>query len=371
MTDSSGADAWGQAWLDAQRKYFDTWVDLSRQGQAAMGKGFQREAPANPFLSGVEQWFKMISPALPQENRDLSQRLLDMNKGFIQTGEQMWNLAQGMQQAMRAGQDWQQNAQEQLKAWQKQWTSGQQGATAGWNTLWGLPLQHFRQLSSSFSMFPGDVEKTLRGGGPLGASTLQHALQGALSTPAVGYTREMQEDWQEWASLWLEHAQALQKYEQLLMGVGNRTVEKMGAQILGLVKEGKGIESMRQAYDLWIDCAEDAYGALAQSSEFMETQAKLTNTLMAVKRQEQQMVEQALAVYDLPTRTEMDTAHERIHQLRRELRKLRHALEECGIENLHEKIDQIRSEMRGPVTTMPAAGQPKGKAKSTPSTKEA
>ena len=82
------------------------------------------------------------------------------------------------------------------------------------------------------------------------------------------------------------------------------------------------------------------------------------------------MVEQALSVYDLPTRTEMDTAHERIHQLRRELRKLRHALEECGMENLHEKIDQIRSELRGQVTTMPAAGQPKGKGKSNSSAKE-
>lgn len=351
MSDNDGAktpttNPWGEAWLDAQRKYFDTWLDLTRRGTETLEKTLKPEvAPTNPLVTGVEQWWKMMSPLVPDENRQVTNRLMEMNKGYMQMGEQVWNLAQGMQAAVKVGQDWRSTWQDQVKDWQRQWNT-RNNATVGWNTLWGLPLQHWRQLSSSYAMLPGDVEKTLRGAGPIGAETLHNAIKGILSTPTVGYTREMQEDWQEWGRLWLEHAQVAQKYESLLTGVGNRTVDLIGARLMAMMKEGKSLASLRQAYDLWVDCAEIAYAELAQGGEFIAAQAQLTNTLMAVKRQEQVMVEQLLSVFNLPTRSELNTAHERIQSLRRELRRLRHRLEDSGVEDLHEKIDQLRAEVR-------------------------
>jgi len=356
MTDNHGANTpttnpWGEAWVDAQRKYFDTWIDLTRRGTETLEKGFKPEAtPTNPFLNGVEQWWKMMSPMIPEENRQVTSRLMEMNKGYMQMGEQVWNLAQGMQATMKAGQDWRNTWQEQIKNWQQQWNTPNTPAV-GWNTLWGLPLQHWQQLSSSYSIMPGDLEKILRGGGPLGADTLQNAIKSFLSTPPVGYTREMQEDWQELARLWLEQAQAVQKYESLLMGVGNRTTELVGTQLMAMMTNGKSIESLRQAYDLWVDCAEMAYAELAQGNEFITTQAKLTNTLMAVKRKEQQMIEPILRVFDLPTRSELNTAHKRIHSLRRELGQLQRRLDDFGVEDLHGKIDQLRAEVRNLMAT--------------------
>ncbi|CAK0777709.1 polyhydroxyalkanoate synthase subunit PhaE [Gammaproteobacteria bacterium] len=361
MTNTTeAANAWGEAWLNTQRKYLDTWMnlgtELAQRGSEVLGQGTKRdESPANPFATnpfaanpfsvGIEQWWKLMAPALPDESRQAAGRLMDMNKGYLQMGEQVWNLAHTMQNAAKAGQDWQQKLQDQIKAWQASFSCQKEG-TAGWNTLCGLPLQHWRQLFSSYSMMPGDMEKNLRGTGPLGANTLQHALKGVLSTPAVGYTREVQEDWQEWGRLWLEHIQVMQKYEQLLAGVGSRTVDLIGTRIMDIAKEGKNIESLRQAYDLWVDCAEEAYTELANSSDFIATQARLTNTLMTVKHTEQKMVEQYLSGFNLPTRTELDTAHERIHRLRREVRRLRHRLEDSGVEELHKKIDQLRDEVR-------------------------
>lgn len=354
MTETNAAAAaWGNAWLDAQRNYFDTMMDMTRRNAEVMTKSVTRdEPPANPFATGLDQWWKMMAPSMPEESRKVTERLMDMNKGYLQMGEQLWSLAQGMQSAMKAGQSWQQSFQDQVKTWQDQF--GGQKATAGWNTLWGLPMQHWRQIASSYSMMPGDVEKAMRGGGPLGAETLQHALKGMLSTPAVGYTREMQEDWQEWMRLWLEHAQVVQKYEQLLTGVGTRTLELMGTRMMNMLKDNTSVENLRQAYDLWVDCAEEAYGELARSSEFTNIQAQLTNTLMAVKRREQLMVEEFLSAFNLPTRTELDTAHQRIHGLRRELNRLRHRLEDSGVEDLHEKIDQLRAEVRALAANSPA-----------------
>jgi len=378
MTDNTGTtNAWGEAWLDTQRKYLDTWMNLAQRGSEALGQGAKRdESPAanpfaanpfisnpfvassftansstanpfaaNPFSIGIDQWWKLLAPSLPEEGRQAAGRLMDMNKGYLQMGEQAWNLAHLMQNVNKAGQDWQQNLQDQVKTWQEGF-SCQKSGSPGWNALCGLPLQHWRQLFSSYSMMPGDVEKSLRGAGPLGADTLQHAVKGVLSTPTLGYTREMQEDWQEWGKLWLEHIQVVQKYEQLLAGVSNRTVDLIGTRIMNIAKEGKSIDSLRQTYDLWVDCSEEAYTELANSSDFISTQARLTNTLMKVKHTEQKMVEQLLSVFNLPTRTELDTAHERTHRLRREVRRLRHRLEESGIEELHQKFDQLRDEVR-------------------------
>jgi hypothetical protein len=111
-----------------------------------------------------------------------------------------------------------------------------------------MPRQHWRRLASSFSVLPGDVEKSLRGTrAPLGPEALQRELRNTLSLPAVGYMREWQPLVQEWGRYSLEHAQAMRAYETTLTKVGTRAFELPTTKLLAMAKEGEMVDSVRAA----------------------------------------------------------------------------------------------------------------------------
>jgi class III poly(R)-hydroxyalkanoic acid synthase PhaE subunit len=367
MSDSTtGGNAWGEAWLDAQRKYFESWADIASKGMNPFEQNTPfRAGDANPLGTAYEQWWKMIEPGLPQQGRAAGERLREMNEGYMRLGEQIWKLAQNMQSATKGGQDWQQMMQEQLANWQKQFADQYAGG-ADWGAPWSQPLQQWQKLYSSFGMRPEEIEKLMHQKIPMDMEGLQRTLKGFLSTPAVGYTREMQEDWQKWGALWLDHVQVLERYKGLLSNTGKRSAEKVAAKLMELAKEGKTVTGLREAYDLWVECAEDAYGELAQGAEFVETQAELTNTLMAVRKHQQEMVESLLQAFDLPTRSELDTAHARIHALRKEVRNLKRSLEESNSDGMQQQIDELRSQLAELSQAAPASDTAPAKKKAAP-----
>ena len=342
---------WADVWLDAQKKYMDAWSDLYRETGERAGSAFSASGSGgeNPLTAGFEMWRRMLSSGLPDEARESSERLLDMNQRYLHMGETLWSLMQGAQQAMKAGEQWQEAFQENLRRLQESVTESlgkNADASAGMATFWGMPLQHWRQLSSSLSVMPGDVEKAMRSDGPVGPETLQRSMRAALSTPTFGYTREWQEDLQEWGRHWLEHARAVQRYENLYVKIANRALELVGERIMAKISAGETFESLREGYDLIIDCGEEAYGELAYSAEFAEAQTRLTNTLMALKHHEQTLMVEMQSAFNIPTRRELNTSHSRVHDLRREVRDLQHQVDDLELEELRDLVQGLREEVR-------------------------
>ncbi len=363
MTETKGTpDAWAETWMAVQRTYMDAWLAMTSQiTRAEHGPQSTSTAASEPVMQGLEFWTQMMAPALPAQARGLGNKLAELGQGYLQIGENLWRMVQGVQTATSAGSDWQSALQEQLQKLQQGFTTSAGGAepSAGMATLWGMPLQHWRRLSSSFSVLPGDVEKTLRGAGSLGPEALQRELRNALSLPAVGYMREWQTLVQEWGRYSLEHTQAMRAYETTLTKVGTRAFELLTARLQALAETGEMVDSVRAAYDLWVDCAEEAYADVASGDEFPRIQARLTNTLMVLKRHEQQMVEELQAALNAPTRGELNTTHSRVQGLRRELSELRRQVEELRQDDLHTQLEALRGELQA-LRTVTHARSPSG-----------
>ncbi len=370
MTKTTGTpDARAEAWTAVQKQYLDAWVSLASQ-MASAEHGPQGASTATN-VSPAQQlafWTKMMAPVLPAESRGLSEKLAELGQSYLQIGEALWSVVQGVQAATNGGANWQEALREQLQELQQKFTAsaGTVDPTAGLATLWGTPLQHWRRLASSFSVLPGELEKSLRGDCPLGTEALQRELRDALSVPAVGYLREWQTLAQEWGRYSLEHAKATQAYETTLVKVGTRAFELLTTRLLAMAEDGNLVESVRAAYDLWIDCAEEAYADVASGDEFPRIQARLTNTLMALKRHEQQMVEELQTALNVPTRREVNTTHSRVQELRRELRELQRQVENFDLAELHEKLDTLRSDLRALQTMISAPDPVRSGARATP-----
>jgi class III poly(R)-hydroxyalkanoic acid synthase PhaE subunit len=330
-------EAWSKVWMDAQKQYLDSWMQLSKQG----GQWPGIQAPFAPGGTGtwsepMQQWTRLMTQALPQGSQQASSRLFDLGKSYLSMGETFWRLLQ-QQGKEFAGEenDW-------VGAMQRAFSAAcARPASAGmdtdpWSgfaTFWGLPMNTWQRFACSFSPFPGELEKALRPEDGAIPSDMTKTVRQMLSMPPVGYTREWQEQAQEWAQLYLEYAKAMQEFAQLLGRVSQRAAELFGQRLSGSLKEGKPLEGLRAAYNLWIDCGEDAYAEVLATPDFPRLQAQMVNALMRLKRHEQAMMDEVMTAMNMPTRRELDTTHKRVHGLQQQLSAMQEALEDLTPES--------------------------------------
>jgi len=324
------AETWAKVWLDAQKQYLDTWMQMSQPGKSWPGA-------QTPFAWGgggawadpMQQWTRLMTQALPQGSQNASTRLFDLGKNYMNMGETFWHLLQQGKDFAGQETDW-------LEAMKNAFSTacsgfGNTGQDAdpwsGFATFWGLPLNTWKRFACSFSPMPGELEKAMRPEGAAVPSDMTKAVRQMLSMPPVGYTREWQEQAQEWAQLYLEYGKAMQEFGQLLGKVSQRAAELFGQKLTGQLKEGKTLEGLRDAYNLWIDCGEEAYAEVVATPDFPHLQAQMVNALMRLKRHEQAMMDEVMTAMNMPTRRELDTTHQRIHGLRQQLGALQDALE--------------------------------------------
>jgi class III poly(R)-hydroxyalkanoic acid synthase PhaE subunit len=328
-TDST--ETWTRVWLDAQKHYMDAWMQMSQPGKSWPGA-------QTPFAWGgpgawtdpMQQWTRLMTQALPPGSQDASTRLFDLGKSFLSMGETIWRLLQQGKDFTGQEIDW-------LEAMKNAFSTACGGTGlvgqdtdpwSGFATFWGLPMNTWKRFACSFSPLPGALEKSLRPEGAAVPSDMTRAIRQMLSMPPVGYTREWQEQAQEWAQLYLEYAKAMQEFAQLLGKVSQRAAELFSQKLAGLLKEGKSLEGLRAAYNLWIDCGEEAYAEVMGTPDFPHLQAQMVNALMRLKHHEQTMMDEVMTALNMPTRRELDTTHQRVHGLQQQLGAMQDAMED-------------------------------------------
>jgi class III poly(R)-hydroxyalkanoic acid synthase PhaE subunit len=233
-------------------------------------------------------------------------------------------------------------------------TWGETDVMRGLFAFWGLPLDMWGRVMASLSAFPGDALA-----GPKEAAGQQDSgeiergpLQRFLAIPPMGYAREHQERGQKAMQDWLGYQRALGVFTSILTRIAMRTGEAVQHRF---AERGKPFESLRQAYELFVDCAEDAYAEVVTAADFGKVIAELMNTAMAVKRHAQAMAEEMANAANLPTRRELDTSHRQLQQLRRQMRALQDQLRrqdlvaraagESSTEVFEREVGALRDEM--------------------------
>lgn len=147
-----------------------------------------------------------------------------------------------------------------------------------------------------------------------------------LRMPAFGVAREHQERWQLLASAQIALQEKLEAYGALMATVLEDALQRFERKLAEREAPGLGIDAPRALFDLWIDAAEDAYAPVAMGPEFRRVYAELVDAQMRVRQCVQREVEQVCALFDMPTRTELDGAHRKIVELERQVRRLRDAV---------------------------------------------
>jgi class III poly(R)-hydroxyalkanoic acid synthase PhaE subunit len=95
-----------------------------------------------------------------------------------------------------------------------------------------------------------------------------------------------------------------------------KALRELGERLTPRLKSGSTPASMKEVYDLWVDSAESVYGQAARAGEFVQAQAELTNATSLLRTAQRELLEEWARQFDLPTRSELNSIHQQLRDLK-------------------------------------------------------
>ncbi|MBA2492988.1 MAG: class III poly(R)-hydroxyalkanoic acid synthase subunit PhaE [Gammaproteobacteria bacterium] len=340
---------WTNQMLDYQRQYQEALQGFApRAVPPAFGSAGLSGNPldSNPWVSALEQWWKTMQPGTQPSVDDFYSRLVNQGKVYFQMTDSM---NQAFQQASAVGESaarWQDAVSTTLTGLKDMFGGNKPdvgGVARQAIAFWELPLNTWQHAVASTSILPGDFLHGMNVAGVRQVRDEMHErVDQMLSTPAVGQMREQQEQAQTLAKLTLDYQQALHDYVATYGEIGVKCVEALQRLLEQRVADNQPVSSLREMYDLWVDSCEKAYGEYVDTEKYGAIYGRLVNSLMALKRHGTMMVDESLGAMNMPTRSEIDTLHQRLHEVRRETKQLR-----AEIESLRHEMEEARARTNG------------------------
>ena len=322
------AGAYQQFFAQAGQQY----LDMMQQFYQASGQNKPVGEMTSEWLRGLQQFFLTMLQSNTQPF-DLNETYKNITEAF-QKGSSAWAHAFGQGGPFAAG-------------WNPQ----------GWN---GMQGQNFGAQNWGAQNWGGNAWNTQGWGAP-GLNTSAWNPQAAFqsfdpfgfyaSLPGIGYTREKQESWNHLYKLWVAFNAEVRKYNGAMAQVGLEAVHKFQDYVANPPQGSEPLKSLKEIYGKWVDVCEEVYAKYAMSEEYTRVYGEVVNALMAYKGQANKLMDDLADQFNLPTRTEVDSLHERLHALRRDNIELRKA------------IDEIRGTKSKPRPTGAAQGKPKSSKK--------
>jgi class III poly(R)-hydroxyalkanoic acid synthase PhaE subunit len=150
----------------------------------------------------------------------------------------------------------------------------------------------------------------------LGNAATQGFAQALLQLPAVGLAREQMLAWREVAAAQVACQKLEAELRVVLTRVQGDALTLLEQRVRERVTAGQQVASLRELYDLWIECGERAFAQVAHSEAYCKLQGELGNAVTHLRARQQAVIEHALRHFDLPTRAELNTVHRQVRELR-------------------------------------------------------
>jgi hypothetical protein len=188
------------------------------------------------------------------------------------------------------------------------------GHSPDWTTL-AAPLAGQFEQWLKMSQFGGPWSGTAAPGGVghgFEAASPAWLFGGLPLGPAAAPAGEARHTFELLGKLAQLQAQLAVHWGEVAQSAARGFVARMGAQG---GSRGTPADALR-LYELWVECAEEAYGATVRKAEFCRLQAELANTSAALLVEQRRQAESLVRAFGLPTRSEVDALYAQLQELR-------------------------------------------------------
>lgn len=343
-------------WLDAQRRYWDAWMDMARRGMEAASPAPRK--PANPWADAVEQWWHTVAPSTPRPAHNLFEQMVNLGKSYFSMAETMGK-GGALDDPNQVVETWGRMMSDAFTQSSKGFnpfapqTSGFAGMSPqGMPPFWEMPFAEMTKNLPGMNMpgmnmpgmnlsgmnwpgmnLPMDFWQNMQGmqGFKMpqaGTGDFRAQMERMLSAPTLGYSRESQEQYQEYVKLLMEYEKSSRDYQAGFAELGQKSMEAFRKLLETKTKDSGPLTSIRAVYNLWVDACEEVYAEYALSDTYAKRYGQMVNDLMAVKKQGAALMDQWLESLNMPTRRDLTSTQRRLHDTRSEMHRLRAEMQE-------------------------------------------
>lgn len=316
-------------------KMWQQWAGIGNRASSAM---------PNPMMQMMDAWQQMLmqtsrtmtenaAPTVQMVNEQMFNSQSAMMR-LLELTTQVW---QQMQPVMQDGGDWNAALQAQMQRVREtllQNSADIVGAGGNMAELWQTYMQQWQNFSMPWM---NAMQNAMPMMGPTMAGdtnaltqmtalywdAFQHTFGQMLQAPGIGYTREFDEKQRAAFAAWLDYQQASYEYQVVLADTWVKAFEQLMQQVLTMQQSGEEIEGLRAFIMRWSNTADEIFKDIFRSDAYVEVQSRLVNALMEFRLKQRMVNEELLDIMDMPTRSEIDEAHRRIYELRREVKALK------------------------------------------------
>lgn len=371
---------WTDDFVSAQRGYWDLWSRLAQESLRADPAAAQMAMGG--WADAFDRWWTGMQGSLPQgEVAPAVGAMADQMRWFMKMSEGCSRYLSAFSGVDQPTAEWQEQLERAFDHFRQFMAPGQLGDWAdATRSLMGMgpePVGSMMQSMAGLYAATADVMNGLKGEFPSMMGVLENETQRLLGIPAVGYSRETQEQMQRAVQLHLAHQHAMNRFSVAMSRLTSESMDLLLQKLTALGERGETISTLRGLYDLWVDSSEEVFARFALTDEFARLYGEVVNTLMAFRLHVQGMVDDMLSRMNLPTRRELNTQYQRFHALRRKVADLdarlgrpvvaaapdgesarRIAVLEEQVARLSAELGERREAAREPAPPAPALSEP-------------
>ena len=148
-------------------------------------------------------------------------------------------------------------------------------------------------------------------------------MSSMFSAPGFGLAREYQTRMGDFLKSFQDFQKKDFEYRLVLSKAWAEAFQALVHEMAAKTRAGQGVQSPRELVNLWVEVADGVFTELFQTEEFSRLQSEMLNRAHHLRRIRQRLSEDALRAHDIPTRTELETAHRAIYELRKQVRTLK------------------------------------------------
>jgi hypothetical protein len=151
------------------------------------------------------------------------------------------------------------------------------GETAEAETDWGEALrQHFAELKAAIAQSAENPNVNPE----LARLWLLIAETWSEAAAALGMAAEAIPETLRQSEVWRTYQRTQSDYFNQLRDTATEALDLMEQRLNERAAAGKTISSLRELYNLWVDCNEETYSRMLRSSAYGELNGRLFNTLL-------------------------------------------------------------------------------------------
>ena len=103
---------------------------------------------------------------------------------------------------------------------------------------------------------------------------------GEMATTSGVAADALPEAWRSHPEVWRAYQSAQNDYFQQLRNAALAALDLLEQRLIDLAANGQTVNSLRELYNLWVDCNEETYGRMLRNAAYGELNGRLFNALL-------------------------------------------------------------------------------------------